>query len=82
VNSDGTGTINEKDARRIETFIEDYIRNGLPSFTISSLTVTVDRTNNLLATQNLKSTCRAVPLGYAKTITGDLGFTSSALAVR
>jgi hypothetical protein len=46
------------------------------------LTVTVDRTNNLLATQNLKSTARAVPLGYAKTITGDLGYTSSALAIR
>lgn len=78
----GDGTINEKDARRIEGFIDDYIRNGLPSFTISSLSVTVDRTNNLLATQNLKSTARAVPLGYAKTITGDLGYTSSALAVK
>jgi hypothetical protein len=55
VNSDGTGTINEKDARRIEIFIEDYIRNGLPAFTITSLTVTVNRTNNLLATQNLRA---------------------------
>jgi hypothetical protein len=80
VNTDGT--ISEKDAGRIETYLEDYIRNSLPSFTISSLTVTVNRTNNLLATQNLQSTARVVPLGYAKTITGDLGFTSSALAVK
>jgi len=78
----GDGTINEKDARSIEAFIEDFIRNSLPSNTISSLTITVDRTVNLLATQNLKSTCRAVPVGYAKNITGDLGFTSSALAVK
>lgn len=80
VNADGT--INEKDARRIETYIEDFIRNSLPGNTISSLTVTVDRTVNLLATQNLKSTARVVPLGYAKTITGDLGYTSSALAIQ
>jgi hypothetical protein len=81
VNADGTGTINEKDARRIETFIDDFTRNALPSNSFSALTVTVDRTNNLLATQNLKSTARVVPLGYAKAITGDLGFTSSSLAI-
>jgi hypothetical protein len=82
VKSDGTGQIVEKDAVRIETYIEDFVRNSLPGNTISSITVTVDRTNNLLATQNLKSTCRVVPLGYAKTITGDLGFTSSSLTIQ
>jgi hypothetical protein len=80
VNADGT--INSKDAASIEAFLEDFIRNSLPAFTVSSLSVTIDRTVNLLATQTLKSMCRVVPVGYAKQIQGDLGYTAAALAIR
>ena len=80
VNSDGT--IAEKDARRIEQFVSGYILNGLPGGSISSLSVVVSRTNNVLSTQTILPTIRAVPLGYAKFINADVGFTNQALVVK
>jgi hypothetical protein len=77
----GDGTINEKDALACESYLNDYIGNSLPANTISSLAVTIDRTNNMLSNQTLKAKCAVIPRGYAKTIIGDLGFTSSALAI-
>ncbi len=82
VRVNGDGTISEKDARNIENFTDQFIRNALPPGSFSDLTVQVTRTNNVLSTQTLLVTIRVLPLGYAKFITVDIGFTNSALVVK
>lgn len=79
VNSDGT--INAKDAVRIESWVTNIILNGLNG-NISSLSVAVSRTNNVLSTQTILPTIRAVPLGFALYIPADIGFTNQGLAIK
>lgn len=79
VNSDGT--ILEKEARKIEQFADQYIRAGLAG-QISDLFVQISRTNNVLSTQTIIPTVRAVPLGIALFINVDIGFTNTALQVK
>lgn len=79
VNSDGT--IAEKDARRMEQYADQYIRAGVAG-QISDLFVQISRTNNVLSTQQVLPTVRAVPLGIAIFINVDIGFTNTALTVK
>jgi hypothetical protein len=75
-----TGLILEEDARGIERFIESGMRNAvtIPGYA-SDCSVVVDRTVNILSTQRLAVKFRVVPLGYAKYIDGDIGFSNPAL---
>lgn len=79
VNNDGT--IAEKDALRIEAYVSQYIQNGVAGL-ISSLSVAISRVNNVLSTQTIIPTVRAVPLGLLLFIPVDLGFANQALAVK
>lgn len=75
-----TGQIVETDAGTIESYIDGQCRAVLtqPGFA-SGLTIAVNRNNNILSSGQLQITGRVVPLGYARAITGDLGFTNPAL---
>ncbi len=75
-----TGVILEEDARGIERFIESGLRNAvtIPGYA-SDCSVVIDRTVNVLSTQRLAVKFRVIPLGYAKYIDGDLGFSNPSL---
>lgn len=81
VNSDGSGTILEKDARKMEQYADQFIRAGVAG-QITDLFVQVSRTNNVLSTQTILPTIRAIPLGIALFINVDIGFTNTALTVK
>lgn len=80
VNSDGS--IVEKDARKIEQSVINFIFSGLPPGSITDLQVTVNRSNNVLSSQTILPTVRVLPLGYAKFINADIGFTNQALQIK
>lgn len=70
-----TGLILEEDARNVEKYIESRLRTAVTQQGFASeVAVTVDRTNNLLTTNELKVKYRVIPLGYTKAITGEIGF--------
>jgi hypothetical protein len=75
-----TGLILEQDALTIERFIERALRDAVtvPGYA-SDCSVVVDRSVNILSTQQLKLKFRVVPLGYAKFIDGEIGFSNPAL---
>ena len=75
-----TGLIAEGDAQGIEKYIASIINAGAQS-EYSSLTVTLDRTQNILSTQTLLIKVRVVPYGYAQSITLDLGFQNPLLTL-
>lgn len=85
VRTNANGTINEKDARRLETIVKDRLREALvdpqneEGFQghVSALNYTINRTNNVLTTFNIDSSVAVRPLGYAKTLTTDIGFTTN-----
>ncbi len=80
VNADGT--ILEKDARVIEAYCDSGLRAALTQpGDASDVSVTVSRTANVLSTQTLPVSVRVLPLGYAKWITVDIGFSNPALTV-
>jgi len=76
------GTIYELDARRIEKFVASALNAALtqPGH-VSAVACVIDRTNNVQSTQQLKAQVRITPLGYAKAITLDIGFTSPSLSI-
>lgn len=67
------GTIFEIDARAIEDRVLSYLYNQLKD-NVTAIDVKVDRTINVLSTQNLKITCSILPFGYAKYISLVIGF--------
>lgn len=75
-----TGLILEQDAKTIEAYIERQLRDAVtvPGYA-SDCSVVVDRTVNILSTQQLKVKFRITPLGYAKFIDGEIGFKNPAL---
>jgi hypothetical protein len=81
VNASG-GTIFELDARAIEAFIRSKLNARLtqPGH-VSAVSCVVDRTNNVQSTETIKEQIRITPLGYAKSILADIGFTSPALTL-
>ncbi len=78
--SSSPGTILEQDARKVENRIDQAIRAVVVQpGDATDVSVVVDRTINILSTQNLKATIRVLPLGYARYITMDIGLTNPAL---
>jgi hypothetical protein len=79
VNADGT--IQERSARAIESYIDAGLRAELTQRgDASDVSVQVDRTVNILSTGQLKVRVRVTPYGYASSIDVELGFTSPAIA--
>lgn len=80
VNSDGT--IDERDAVRIEETVTRALTtalldpNNAEGFAghVSRLQYSIDRTNDVLATNTIKSKTAITPLAYVKTIIAELGF--------
>jgi hypothetical protein len=74
------GTIREVDARTIEATVEAALNAALVAKNhASAVSVKVSRTENILSTQRLPVTIRVVPLGYARAIAVDIGFSNPAL---
>jgi hypothetical protein len=77
------GGIDEIDAGTIEDRATDALSDALIKSTpqhVSGVSVTVDRSNNILTTEELIVDFSIVPKAYAKTIRGRLGFTNPARA--
>jgi hypothetical protein len=74
------GTIREVDARTIEATVEAALNATLVAKNhASAVSAKVSRTENILSTQRLPVTIRVVPLGYARAIAVDIGFSNPAL---
>jgi len=82
VRVNGDGTISEKDARNIENYTDGFVRNAMPPGSFSDYIIQISRTNNVLSSQTILPTARVIPLGYAKQISLDLGFTNQGLVVK
>ncbi len=74
-----TGFISEAAATAIEANCESAINNRVGEY-ISDVTVTVDRTANILSTKTIPVSVAIVPLGYIKAIEVEIGFKNPALA--
>lgn len=75
-----TGHITDGAANQINAYLEQRLRAALTSPGYASdVSVEVDKTTNILSTQTLVVRYRVVPLGYAKTINGEVGFSNPAL---
>jgi len=75
----GPGTIDERDARYIEQWVNSGLRSGL-SGQITDAFITVNRGDNLISSPNLRTTTSVEMLGYAKTITNTVGLENPAIA--
>jgi len=75
-----TGRILEGDALTIEANIAAKLGAALISTgNASSVSVAVNRTDNILSTNTLRVAIRVIPLGYAEFIDGDVAFLNPAL---
>lgn len=75
------GTIDERDARRIEAAIESTLNAGLlATGNASAVSVQVTRTDNLLSTATLRFKVRVTPKAYAETLEGEIAFQNPFLA--
>lgn len=76
------GTIDERDARKIEDEVNSKLGSALlANGAVSACGIDLVRTNNITSTQTLKCKVRIQPLGYLKTITADIGYTNPALTL-
>lgn len=67
------GTIDERDARRIEGAVASLLNDALvASDNASSVRVQLSRVDNLLSTSTLKAKVRVVPKAYAETIEAEI----------
>lgn len=75
-----TGLILEADAQSIDARLEAQLRATVtqPGYA-SDVSARVDRTVNVLSTSKLVVKFRVVPLGYIKTLEGEIGFLNPAL---
>jgi len=82
IRTNADGTIDERDAVRLETRVREALKEQLlrptnaegTSGHVSDLNYTIDRTNNIATTETLLSDVAIRPLGYAKFITTTLGY--------
>lgn len=82
VRLNASGYILEKDAKDIESRLRSAFRDTLVSpGSVSSVSASVSRTDNIISTRTINVTIRIVPLGYLKTIEVSLGFTNPALQI-
>lgn len=76
-----TGRILEKEALAIEANVNADLESALVAPThASGSSVLVNRTDNILSTENLRADVRVIPPGYARAITETIGFFNPALA--
>lgn len=77
-----TGYILEQDAQSIEAYVLGQLSTQLvqPGY-CQTVSNTVKRNINVLATQSIYDTIRVLPFAYAKYITEDIGFTNPGLAL-
>ncbi len=79
--TNANGTLTEKQAQAIEGAIERAIEAGVVNpGAATGVVATVDRTENVVSTQNITVTIHLGALGYAKTITATIGFQNPATA--
>jgi len=78
----GTGFIDERDASRLESIVREALRidlsrpvsaEGTPGH-VSSVGYAINRTNNIAQSLTLQSEVAIRPLGYAKTIVTEIGY--------
>lgn len=75
------GTIEEGEAITIESTVRaDIAAELLAPGHASAVTVTVDRTTNVVTTKKITAKIRVTPKGYLKTIDADIGFENPRLA--
>ena len=81
----GPGSIDERDAKRIEAVIlaalEAALSPGADDGDASAVSVQVNRVHNLLTTRELRIRVRVTPKGYARSIAVDIGFQSPTASV-
>jgi len=76
-----TGYIDERDAQQFEAKVNSQLKAGVVATgDASASSVVVNRTTNVLSTNNLPVTVRLVPLFYAKQISTNIGFSNPALS--
>lgn len=74
------GRIDERDAQRIEAAIRSAVERAvLDTGDAVAVTVIVNRTDDLLATNKLRVKIRITPFAYAKTIEAEIGLDNPAL---
>lgn len=79
------GTILEQDARAIENYVENAVRAAIgteispDSGSSKSVQIIVNRTTNILSTSQLLVKTRVIPVGYAGSISEDIGFLNPSL---
>lgn len=77
-----TGYIDERDAQQIEANVNAQLSAAVVATGFaSSASVVLNRTTNLLSTNNEPVSVRVVPLAYLKQISVSIGFSNPALAV-
>jgi Protein of unknown function (DUF2586) len=83
VNPDGSGTIDERDATRLEEPVRDSLSVALmdpdnaegTQGHVSEVEYTIDRTTNVVTSRTLYTSVALIPLGYTDYIITELGFT-------
>jgi hypothetical protein len=88
-NQGNVGTIDGRDATRLETGVESQLAavlteplnaEGVPGH-VSAFEYTISRTNNVVQSQQFQTEVAIQPLGYGKLITTQLGFTPALVVV-
>jgi hypothetical protein len=74
------GAIDERDARAFESDVGGKLRAAIvaPGYA-TDVTVTANRSDNILSTRTLRSKVRVLPLGYSKYLESELGYLNPAL---
>jgi hypothetical protein len=76
-----TGYIDERDAQQIEAKVNDALNSAIVATGFATAaSVVLNRTTNLLSTNNEPVSVRVTPLAYLKTISVSIGFSNPALA--
>lgn len=86
VRTNSDGTIDERDAARLESIVNEALRIELtqPSNAegtrghVSAVSYTIDRSNNINQSNTLQSEVAIRPLGYAKQIITEIGYSLNA----
>ena len=82
VRVNANGTIDEVDARNIESDVTTTLRDALVGpGDATAATATIDRTTNVVATSKIVVRVRVTPRGYLKTIEAEIAFQNPAVAV-
>jgi hypothetical protein len=82
VRVNANGTIDEVDARNIESDVTTALRDALVGpGDATAVTAVIDRTTNVVTTSKIVVRVRVTPRGYLKTIEAEIAFQNPAVAV-